>query len=59
MEIETTRAVPMQVDGEPLMMNPSNITIEYLNSAIMLTKKKSSCKLLQFYTDAQLHNKFL
>lgn len=41
-EIETTRAVPMQVDGEPLMMNPSNITIEYLNSAIMLTKKKSS-----------------
>jgi len=41
-EIETTRAVPMQVDGEPLMMNPSTITIEYMNSANMLTKKKSS-----------------
>ena len=58
-EIETTRAVPMQVppsthqdhhldvnqvDGEPLLMNPSTINIEFFNSANMLTKKKTSCK---------------
>lgn len=42
-EIETTKAVPMQVDGEPLLMNPSTINIEYFNSANMLTKKKTSC----------------
>jgi len=41
-EIETTRAVPMQVDGEPLMINPSIITVEFFNSASMLTKKKTS-----------------
>jgi len=40
-EIETSRAVPMQVDGEPLMINPSTITIQFFNQA-MLTKKKTS-----------------
>jgi hypothetical protein len=33
----------MQVDGEPLLMNPSTINIEFFNSANMLTKKKTSC----------------
>lgn len=41
-EIETSRAVPMQVDGEPLMINPSTITIQFFNQASMLTKKKTS-----------------
>ena len=43
--IETTRAVPVQVDGEPLLINPFRLKIEYNNSAYMLTKKRSSCKL--------------
>ena len=43
--IETTRAVPVQVDGEPLLVNPFRLKIEYNNSAYMLTKKRSSCKL--------------
>ena len=34
----------LQVDGEPLLMNPSTINIEYFNSANMLTKKKTSCE---------------
>jgi len=41
-EIETSRAVPMQVDGEPLLVNPFKMTIEFFNSANMLTKKKTS-----------------
>jgi len=41
-EIEITRAVPMQVDGEPLMINPSVITVDFFNQARMLTKKKTS-----------------
>lgn len=49
-EIETTRAVPMQVDGEPLLMNPSTINIEFFNSANMLTKKKTSYP----YRDAEV-----
>ena len=36
-----------QVDGEPLLMNPSTINIEFFNSANMLTKKKTSCKYLR------------
>ena len=43
-EIETSRAVPMQVDGEPLLVNPFKMNIEFFNSANMLTKKKTSCK---------------
>ena len=42
--IETSRAVPVQVDGEPLLVNPFRLKIEYNNSAYMLTKKRSSCK---------------
>eukprot|EP00090_Calanus_glacialis_P004663 TRINITY_DN13516_c0_g1_i1.p1 TRINITY_DN13516_c0_g1~~TRINITY_DN13516_c0_g1_i1.p1 ORF type:complete len:399 (+),score=94.60 TRINITY_DN13516_c0_g1_i1:67-1263(+) len=41
-EIETSRAVPMQVDGEPLLVNPFKMNIEFFNSADMLTKKKTS-----------------
>merc|ERR1719312_410891 len=41
-EIETSRAVPMQVDGEPLLVNPFKMEIEFFNSANMLTKKKTS-----------------
>merc|ERR1719445_2818684 len=40
--IETIKAVPIQVDGEPLLVNPFRLKIEYFNSALMLTKKKSS-----------------
>jgi len=40
--IETSRAVPVQVDGEPLLVNPFRLKIEYFNCASMLTKKKSS-----------------
>ena len=51
--IETSRAVPIQVDGEPLLVNPFRLKIEYFNSACMLTKKKSSCEfviaLCQFF----------
>ena len=43
-EIETWRAVPVQVDGEPLLVNPFKLTLRYHNSAPMLTKKKTSCK---------------
>ena len=43
--IETTKAVPIQVDGEPLLVNPFRLKIEYNNSAWMLTKKRTSCKL--------------
>ena len=43
-EIETWRAVPVQVDGEPLLVNPFRLTLRYHNSAPMLTKKKTSCK---------------
>ena len=42
--IETSRAVPVQVDGEPLLVNPFRLKIEYFNCASMLTKKKSSCE---------------
>jgi len=41
-EIETWRAVPVQVDGEPLLVNPFKLTLRYHNSAPMLTKKKTS-----------------
>lgn len=40
--IETSRAVPVQVDGEPLLVNPFRLKIEYNNSACMLTKKRGS-----------------
>ena len=43
-EIETWRAVPVQVDGEPLLVNPFKLTLRYHNCAPMLTKKKTSCK---------------
>ena len=43
-EIVTSRAVPVQVDGEPLLMNPFKLRLEYFNSAAMLTKKKTSCE---------------
>jgi len=42
--IETTKAVPMQVDGEPILVNPFHLTLEFFNSANMLTKKKTPCK---------------
>jgi len=41
-EIETWRAVPIQVDGEPLLVNPFKLRLQYFNSAFMLTKKKTS-----------------
>lgn len=41
-EIVTSRAVPVQVDGEPLLINPFKLRLEYFNSAAMLTKKKTS-----------------
>jgi len=41
-EIETSRAVPIQVDGEPLLVNPFKLRLDYFNSASMLTKKKTS-----------------
>ena len=43
-EIETWRAVPIQVDGEPLLVNPFKLRLQYFKSAFMLTKKKTSCK---------------
>ena len=43
-EIETSKAVPIQVDGEPILVNPFNLSIQFFNSALMLTKKKTSCK---------------
>ena len=43
-EIVTSRAVPVQVDGEPLLINPFKLRLEYFNSAAMLTKKKTSCE---------------
>jgi len=41
-EIETWRAVPIQVDGEPLLVNPFKLRLQYFKSAFMLTKKKTS-----------------
>ncbi|XP_063374974.1 eye-specific diacylglycerol kinase [Cydia amplana] len=38
--IVTTRAIPMQVDGEAVFLAPSVITVTRLNQAIMLAKKK-------------------
>ena len=44
-ELVTTRAVPVQVDGEPVLLNPFRLKIDHYNSAFMLTKKKTFCKL--------------
>jgi len=41
-EVTTLRAVPMQVDGEPLLINPCSLNINFHNQANMLTKKKTS-----------------
>ena len=49
-EIETSRAVPIQVDGEPLLMNPFKLRLEYFNSVAMLTKKRTSCKCFKLPT---------
>ncbi|XP_061705739.1 eye-specific diacylglycerol kinase isoform X3 [Cydia pomonella] len=38
--IVTTRAIPMQVDGEAVSLAPSIITLSRFNQAIMLAKKK-------------------
>lgn len=39
--IETTKTIPMQVDGEACKLNPSIINLEILNKAAMLAKQKS------------------
>jgi len=41
-EITTLKAVPMQVDGEPLLINPCTLNIQFHNKANMLTKRKNS-----------------
>jgi len=41
-EITTLKAVPMQVDGEPILVNPCTLNIQFHNKANMLTKKKNS-----------------
>ena len=42
----TSKPVPVQVDGEPLLVNPFKLRIDHYNSAAMLTKKRTSCKFI-------------
>ncbi|KAG8234472.1 hypothetical protein J437_LFUL015114, partial [Ladona fulva] len=39
-KVTTTKTIPMQVDGEACRLNPSIITINLLNKASMLAKRK-------------------
>merc|ERR1719319_1301241 len=39
--ISTRRALPMQVDGEPLLVNPCTITLSLLNTGNMLVRNKT------------------
>ena len=36
----------MQVDGEPMLVNPCTINIQYHNKLKILSRKKTTCKLL-------------
>lgn len=40
--ITTRRAMPMQVDGEPLLVNPCTVTLSLLNTGNMLARNKTS-----------------
>jgi len=42
-ELSTTKAVPMQVDGEPMLVNPCSIKIVHHNSVNILNRKKTTC----------------
>ena len=54
-ETEISRAVPMQVDGEPLLVNPFKMNIEFLNSADMLTKKKTFIVFTKLFSRSLPH----
>ena len=54
-EIYTSRSVPMQVDGEPLLVNPFKMNIEFLNSADMLTKKKTFIVFTKLFSRSLPH----
>ena len=43
-EIQTTVAKQVQIDSDSLFLNPFLLKIEFFNSALMLTKKKTVCK---------------
>ena len=43
-ELSTRRAVPMQVDGEPMLVDPCRITLRNYATAKILTRKKTNCK---------------
>ncbi|XP_065205629.1 eye-specific diacylglycerol kinase-like isoform X2 [Planococcus citri] len=52
--IVTSKTIPMQVDGEACRLNPSIITLSFLNQAQMLTKCKGS-KVYIEQAPEQLH----
>lgn len=41
-QLITRRAVPMQVDGEPMLVNPCNININFHNKLKILSRKKTT-----------------
>lgn len=41
-ELTTTRAVPMQVDGEPMLVNPCTLRVAHHNTVRLLNRKKTN-----------------
>ena len=45
-ELSTRRVVPMQVDGEPMLVNPCTLRISQHNRVHILSRKKAACKYI-------------